>query len=41
MRHVSTLGATIDHRVLDGQQLGPLARAVRDAVELPWEIWDA
>ena len=39
VRRFSTLGATIDHRVLDGAHLGELAALVRGAVERPWEVW--
>ena len=39
-RRISTLGATVDHRVLDGIHLAELSRLVRGAVERPWEVWD-
>lgn len=33
-----TLTATIDHRFIDGAQLGTLAKVLREAVENPWSL---
>lgn len=38
-RRVIELGFTMDHRLLDGAQVGDLAARLRHDVERPWEAW--
>lgn len=38
-RRVVELGMTMDHRLLDGAQVGELAARVRADSERPWEAW--
>lgn len=38
-RRILELGMTMDHRVLDGAQVGDLAARLRADVERPWEVW--
>lgn len=39
-RRVLPLGATIDHRLVDGAQVAVLVEALRSAIERPWERWE-
>ncbi|MEZ5100884.1 MAG: 2-oxo acid dehydrogenase subunit E2 [Thermoleophilia bacterium] len=38
-RRVLPLGATIDHRLVDGAQIAVLVAELRDAIERPWDRW--
>lgn len=38
-RRATDIGVTIDHRLVDGAQIGALAAIVRAGVERPWETW--
>jgi hypothetical protein len=40
-RRIIELGITMDHRLLDGAQVGDLAARLRADVERPWEAWEA
>jgi hypothetical protein len=38
VREMLTITATVDHRFVDGYQLGTLARAFRQVFEDPWSL---